>query len=87
MPMISYACPECGHASSRLVQPKNIKSLNNVETCPSCGKNSFTRQLGAPASVSKIKIDNGSMQKAVEINPEVIMDNIKRSKGEPDRGF
>lgn len=85
--MISYVCSECGYTSSRLIQPKNIKSLLNIDSCPSCGKRSFTRQLGAPASVSKIKIDNGSMQKAVEINPVVILDNIKRSKSEPDRGF
>jgi len=84
--MISYVCSSCGHTLSKLILPKNIKSLINIQNCPICGDLKLTRQLGAPASVSKITIDNGSMAKSVDINPEIIMDNIKRSKGEPDRG-
>jgi putative FmdB family regulatory protein len=87
MPLIAYACSSCGHSSSKLIRSRDLASLKDREACSLCGEETFTRQLGAPASASKITIDNGSMQKSVDINPHIIEDNIKRSKGDPDRGF
>jgi hypothetical protein len=62
-----------------------LASLKNNEACPVCNKETFTRQLGAPASASKFTVDNGLQRKSVEINQHIIEDNIKRSKQEPDR--
>jgi putative FmdB family regulatory protein len=86
MPLILYACSSCGHAQSKLINLKEVALLKNSEACPLCNKETFVRQLGAPASASKITIDNGFQQRSVDINPHVIEDNIKRSKDEPDRG-
>jgi len=86
MPLIAYKCSSCGLLKSKLVNSKDIASLKNSEACPFCNKETFIRQLGAPATTSKITIDNGFQQKSVDINPHVIEDNIKRSKQEPDRG-
>jgi len=69
------------------VKPKDLASIKNVEACPLCKQDTFKRQIGAPASKSVFTVDQPGMQKAVELNMDVIQDNIKRSKKEPDRGF
>jgi len=85
VPLVAYKCSSCGHLQSKLIRPQELALLKNSEACPLCSKETFTRQLGAPASASKFTVDNGFQQKSVEINQSVIEDNIKRSKQEPDR--
>jgi len=87
MPLIGFECSSCGHSDSKLVKPKDLASVKNTGACPVCKKKTYERQLGAPASKSIITVDQPGMQKAVELNMDVIQDNIKRSKEDPDRGF
>jgi len=88
MPLIAFKCSSCGYSDSKLVKPKDLASMKNIEACPKCkAEASYTRQLGAPASKSTFTVDQPGMQKAVELNMDVIQDNIKRSKDEPDRKF
>lgn len=86
MPLIGFQCSSCGHSDTKLVKPKDLASVKNTGACPVCKEpETFERQLGAPASKSTFMVDQPGMQKAVELNMEVIQDNIKRSKEEPDR--
>jgi putative FmdB family regulatory protein len=86
MPLIGFKCSECGHSDSKLVKPKDLASVKNTGACPVCkNEESYERQLGAPASKSTFSVDQPGMQKAVELNMDVIQDNITRSKKEPNR--
>lgn len=67
MPMITFVCKKCKHEEKKLFKTKDLKSVKDKGDCPVCGeKESFVRLLGGAASVSKMRIDNGSMPKAVE---------------------
>lgn len=48
-------------------------------TCEKCGKDA-KKVLKAPASVSKVIVDNGFQARAVEVNPEIIEINKARSE-------
>ncbi len=44
MPIYDYQCSSCGHKAEVM---RKI-SAANVEACPECGKDTFTKQVSAP---------------------------------------
>jgi len=86
MPMIRYEC-ECGFKQSKMTKPSEVSKIVNKIDCPSCGKKeTLKRQFGAPTSLSKMIIDNGSMAKAIEVRTDVeeIRDKMKTTKEAKD---
>lgn len=85
MPMIRYRCTgeKCGHSFTKLVR-KGPDALPEL-ACVKCGENS-KRVLGAPASASKIVVDNGLQARSVEIYPDIEDINYDRARKPFDRG-
>lgn len=80
MPQIFFVCTECDHQVRRFYAASDVKGIPNKSDCPECqAKDGLVRQLGRPASVSKVRIDNGLQSKAVEIRPDIIEINEKAS--------
>lgn len=48
--------------------------------CPKCNYSQMKKQLSSPSSGSKVTVDNGVMARAVEIVPDIIEINQKRSE-------
>lgn len=75
MPLISYACAS-GHSVKKFY--RQVKEAPAVLPCEECDKE-LKKQLKAPASTSKISIDNGVQARAVEVNPDIIAINHERA--------
>ena len=75
MPLIYYSC-QCGFSGSRF--HRQVKDVPASFECDICGSQA-KRQLKAPSSASKVVVDNGFQARAVEVNPEIIEINEKRS--------
>lgn len=45
MPIYDYQCSSCGHKTEVM---RKI-SAANIEACPACGKETFTKQVSAPS--------------------------------------
>jgi len=76
MPLFHYVC-ECNHSVSKF--HRQVASAPALITCEKCGKDA-KKTLKAPASVSKVIVDNGFQARAVEVNPEIIEINKARSE-------
>jgi hypothetical protein len=61
-----------------------VGKIPSEKKCSACGGDS-KRTLSAPASTSKISVDNGSQSRAVEIVPNIIELNEERRKKEQRR--
>lgn len=81
MPLVNYLCKDCGHKEEKLLRPGKI--TGSIE-CLKCKGNSI-KQMGTPASVSKITVDNGWQAKSVEIMPDILELHQERGKKQ-DRG-
>lgn len=84
MPILSYKC-ECGISKKTLVRAKEIKTHEQICTC---GKK-MKRILNAPASVSKMIIDQGFQSKAIEVMTDIVevMDKDATNAEQAGRGF
>lgn len=81
MPLITFKCRECDHSENKMFSTSELKNVKNKQPCPKCGAvSSFVRQLGAPATVSKLTVDNGVQAKAVEIYKDIVELNEERGK-------
>lgn len=78
MPLIYYKCGN-DHTTSKFY--RQVKEAPASLPCvkPDCDRD-LKRQLRAPSSTSKVVVDNGFQARAVEINPEIIEINEKRSE-------
>lgn len=81
MPRILYTCTDCHKVDAYLLKVGKIVSEQKCSLCGGLSK----RTLSAPASTSKISIDNGFQAKAVEITPNIIELNQERRKKEQRR--
>lgn len=81
MPLIGFKCKKCEHTETKMFASNEIKGIKNKQPCPKCGAvDSFVRQLGAPASASKMTMDNGVQSKAVEVYSNIVELNEDRAK-------
>lgn len=78
MPLIHYS-GECGHSVSKFY--RQAKDAPAFFACPAddC-YHDLKKQLKAPSSASKVTVDNGVQARAVEINPDIVEINKKRSE-------
>lgn len=83
MPRILYTCAKenCGNVDAYIIPINKIASERQCKKCGGVAK----RTLAAPASTSKIEIDNGFQSKSVEIIPNIIELNAERRKKEQRR--
>ena len=87
MPLIRFKCTSCGQEESKLIKAVDLKGLPNRHSCEHCGsEDGMLRQLGGPASVGKMTIDNGVMAKAVEIVPDIVEINKNESNKDRTKG-
>lgn len=75
MPLIHYACKECGFLIKKLFRKSPFPSTLICEKC----NGSMTKELSAPTQSSKISVDNGLQARRVEISPDIIETNEARS--------
>jgi hypothetical protein len=76
MPIIHYLC-ECKHSTKKFYRkPKEAPDSIDCILCQ-C---KAARQLSAPSSKSTVTVDNGFQARAVEVTPEIIEINEKRSE-------
>jgi hypothetical protein len=77
MPLIHYA-GDCKHSVSKFY--RQAKDAPASFSCPAddC-YHDLKKQLKAPSSTSTVVVDNGFQARAVEVNPEIIEINEKRS--------
>jgi len=78
MPLIYYLC-ENDHSLSKFY--RQAKDAPACLPCvkPDCDKEA-KKQMRAPSSTSKVIVDNGFQARAVEVNPDIIEINEKRSQ-------
>ena len=83
MPRILYTCVDkkCNKVDAYLLKVNEISSEKRCRACKGVAK----RTLAAPASTSKISIDNGFQSKSVEIVPNIIELNEERRNKEKRR--
>jgi hypothetical protein len=81
MPRILYTCKNCNKVDAYILK---VGKISSERSCSKCGSES-KRTLAAPASTSKISIDNGFQAKSVEIVPNIIELNEERRKKEQRR--
>jgi hypothetical protein len=83
MPRILYTCTKesCKKVDAYIIPVSKISSEKQCKSCGGVAK----RTLAAPASTSKISIDNGFQTKSVEIIPNIIELNEERRKKEQRR--
>lgn len=87
MPLIRFKCTTCEQTESKLIKAADLKDLPNRHACSFCGaEDGMLRQLGGPASVGKMIIDNGAMAKAVEIVPDIVEINKNESNKDRTKG-
>ena len=79
MPQIIYSrtC-ECKPKILKKIY-RNGKDAPKTIACELCGVEA-KRLLSAPSSEAKVFIDNGSMARRVEVNPEIVQINKERSE-------
>jgi len=75
MPMIHYICHDCGFSTKKIFRKGPFPSALICEKC----NNTMKKELSAPTSSSKISVDNGVQARRVEISPDIIETNEKRS--------
>lgn len=76
MPIINYTC-ECKNLIGKFY--RQAKDSPAVVSCDKCGKD-MKKSLSSPSSSSKITIDTPGMARAVEIIPDIVELNQKRSE-------
>ena len=77
---IVYVCnnPDCRNTIVKLV--RDAKDIKGYLDCGECGIGKLERRLGSVASTSKIVVDDGQQGRAVEIDPIIVEENMKRNK-------
>jgi hypothetical protein len=80
MPLITYICNnhECRNTITKSFKPKD--KIAGYLDCGCCSVGKLERQLGAPSSVTKTKIDNGINARPVEIYENIVEMNEERSR-------
>jgi hypothetical protein len=80
MPLITYICnnPDCGNKITKSFKAKD--KIPGILDCGCCSVGKLERQLGAPSSVTKIRIDNGVNAKPVEIYENIVEMNEEASR-------
>lgn len=76
MPLIAYVC-ECKHSKSKLF--RRVADAPATIICEQCQKE-MKKTLSGPTSSTKIVIDNGFQARRVEIIPDIVEINEKRSQ-------
>jgi hypothetical protein len=76
MPLITYLC-ECGNTERKFF--RRAQEAPDRLSCEKCQKE-LKKMLSSPSSSSKIVVDNGHQARAVEIIPDIIEINQKRSE-------
>lgn len=76
MPLIHYLC-ECNYSATKFFRV--AKDAPATLPCEKCGKIQ-KKMLSAPTTSSKITVDNGFQARAVEITPNIVEINKKRSE-------
>jgi hypothetical protein len=78
--------PQIVYSRNCLCEPKIIKKIfrsgkdaPKLLSCDVCGVEA-KRLLSAPSSEAKVFIDNGSMARRVEVNPDIAQINKERSE-------
>jgi hypothetical protein len=75
MPLINYLC-SCGENTKKYL--KSAKDATVTINCPKCGLEA-KKCFGSTSSSHKISIDNGLMARSIEVDPDIMAINDKRS--------
>jgi len=75
MPLIAYQC-ECKNSKTKYY--RQVKDVPAFIICDKCEKQ-MKKLLSSPTNSSKITVDNGLQARAVEIIPDIVEINQKRS--------
>jgi hypothetical protein len=76
MPLIAYLC-ECKNSKKKYC--RQVKDVPAFIICDLCGKE-MKKCLSSPTNSSKITVDNGFQARQVEIDPDIVEINQKRSE-------
>lgn len=76
MPLIAYLC-ECKNSKSKLF--RRVADAPATILCDKCQKD-MKKSLSSPTTSSKISVDNGFQARRVEIDPDIVEINEKRSQ-------
>jgi Fe2+ or Zn2+ uptake regulation protein len=76
MPLINYLC-ECKNSKSKFY--RQAKDALAFIICDKCGKEA-KKSLCSPSTSSKIVVDNGFQARAIEVIPDIVEINQKRSE-------
>jgi len=78
--LVRYFCEKCGKSKTKY----HSKSKDVPDELPCCDGGVLERQLSSPTTKTTIIVDNGIMQKKVEVSNDILQKerNILKKRGE-----